>query len=186
MLQLHLRLLRAGELSRKEGGKIFGAGSRNTVAIFIGIKTPTHTGPCHIHYHDIGDYLTREQKLAAVAEGSLDNVDWTPVTPNTEGDWINQRDPTFPTWPAIGNKNPAAGHVLVFKTYSAGLKTGRDTWCYNYSRQSLSSNMRELIDQYDAVVEAFRVDFRGSRPDEQDITRFLQAHPEFTGKSPCH
>lgn len=28
----------AGELSRKEGGKVFGSGSRNTVAIFIGIK----------------------------------------------------------------------------------------------------------------------------------------------------
>jgi predicted helicase len=34
----------AGELSRKEGGKVFGTGSRNTVAIFIGVKDTAHAG----------------------------------------------------------------------------------------------------------------------------------------------
>ncbi|MCE3341141.1 helicase, partial [Staphylococcus aureus] len=36
-----------GEKSRKEGGKIFGSGSYNH----------------DIYYNDIGEYLTREQKL---------------------------------------------------------------------------------------------------------------------------
>lgn len=54
----------SGELSRKEGGKIFGSGSRTPIAITFLVKNPAKKGQkAIIHYHDIGDYLTREQKL---------------------------------------------------------------------------------------------------------------------------
>lgn len=71
----------AGELSRKEGGKIFGSGSRNTVAILIGVKNPAHTGDCEIFYRDIGDYLSREDKLRIVADSALASIDWKTITP---------------------------------------------------------------------------------------------------------
>src|SRR5699024_9659552 len=72
----------AGETSRKEGGKIFGPGSRNTVAIFLLVRTQSHSGPATIHYRNIGDYLSREEKLAIVADSTLDAVPWQPITPN--------------------------------------------------------------------------------------------------------
>ncbi|MDZ4232382.1 MAG: N-6 DNA methylase, partial [Dietzia sp.] len=81
----------AGEISRKEGGKVFGGGSRNTVAIFIGVKSPAHAGPCEIFYRDIGDYLTREDKLRIIADSDLATISWLPVAPNSHGDWIGQR-----------------------------------------------------------------------------------------------
>lgn len=58
-----------GEVSRREGGKVFGGGSRAPVAITIFVKNPnaTHDG-CKIHYRDIGDYLTREEKLNTLRE----------------------------------------------------------------------------------------------------------------------
>ncbi|AKK10211.1 putative helicase [Corynebacterium uterequi] len=65
----------AGEQSRKEGGKVFGAGSRSTIAITIGIKDPTTAGEeCRIHYCDIGDYLSAEEKLSKVASASLGRI----------------------------------------------------------------------------------------------------------------
>ncbi|MEJ7742315.1 MAG: hypothetical protein WKF73_07075 [Nocardioidaceae bacterium] len=72
----------AGDLSRREGGKVFGAGSRSTVAILILVKNPVVTGASHIYYHDIGDYLSREEKLAIVDGSCLDGIDWQIVTPN--------------------------------------------------------------------------------------------------------
>ena len=48
----------AGEQSRKEGGKVFGGGSRATVAITLLVENPAKHGPATIHYTDIGDYLT--------------------------------------------------------------------------------------------------------------------------------
>ncbi|MDV6271328.1 DEAD/DEAH box helicase [Rhodococcus globerulus] len=142
----------AGELSRKEGGKVFGSGSRNTVAIFIGIKNPAHAGSCEIHYRDIGDYLTREDKLRIVSEGQLGAVDWQSINPNTQGDWINQRNDEFEAWPAMGNKKAEPGQVSVFKNYSAGLKTSRDTWCYSFSRDELEGNIARTVDFYNSEV----------------------------------
>ncbi len=142
----------SGELSRKEGGKVFGSGSRNTVAIFIGVKDPDHTGPCEVQYRDIGDYLTRERKLEIVAGGDLESVEWQPITPNGHGDWINQRSGEFAEWPAIGDKD---GGVRVFSVYSGGLKTNRDTWCYNFSNTAVEANMRRMIDFYNAQVAGY-------------------------------
>ncbi|WP_040385350.1 DEAD/DEAH box helicase [Demetria terragena] len=135
----------AGEQSRKEGGKIFGAGSRATVAITLLIKDPTHTGPARIHYTDIGDYLTREQKLERISHaGSIEHLDATAITPNTDGDWLNQRSIDFPTFMAVGDKdNPDRA---VFGLYSGGVKTNRDAWVYNFHARAVAKNMRRTID----------------------------------------
>ena len=135
----------AGELSKKEGGKVFGSGSRNTVAIFIGVKNPSQTGPCRIQYHDIGDYLTREQKLQHVDQAQLDTLPWQTITPNTHGDWANQRDDTFASYLPLGSKD---GAPAIFHLFSNGLKTNRDAWCYNFSETGVSEHMRRMIDTY--------------------------------------
>jgi predicted helicase len=142
----------AGELSRKEGGKVFGSGSRNTVAIFIGVKDPSNGGPCEVQYRDVGDYLTREQKLEIVAGGGLESVDWQPITPNDHGDWVSQRSDDFGMWPVIGDKS---GGLAVFSSYSLGLATGRDSWCYNSSRTAVEENVRRMIEFYNGQVRGF-------------------------------
>jgi predicted helicase len=144
----------SGDQSRKEGGKVFGGGSRNTVAMLIAVKNPAHTRPCCIHYHDIGDYLTRDQKLAIVDEGELATTEWVSIAPNTSGDWVNQRNKTFATYLAIGNKAaPALRDVTVFADYSLGLATGRDAWTYNYSAGKLRANVTRMIGSYNDEVE---------------------------------
>lgn len=142
----------AGELSRKEGGKVFGSGSRNTVAILIGVKDPKSGGPCEVKYRDIGDYLTREQKLEIVAGGDLESVEWQWIIPNEHGDWISQRSGDFAVWPVIGSKS---GGLAVFGSYSLGLATGRDSWCYNSSRAAVEANVRRMIDFYNGQVRGF-------------------------------
>lgn len=135
----------AGELSRKEGGKIFGSGSRNTVAIVLGVKDPTHTGLATIHYRDIGDYLSREDKLAILQSAHLDDDPWIEIRPNKHGDWINHRDDAFQQFLPIGSK---ANEPQIFATASNGLKTNRDAWCYNFDRHALETNMRRMVDAY--------------------------------------
>ncbi|MFM6025905.1 MAG: helicase-related protein, partial [Dolichospermum sp.] len=51
----------SGELSRKEGGKIFGSGSRATIAVILLIKNPDQKHECKLFYHDIGDYLSQKE-----------------------------------------------------------------------------------------------------------------------------
>ncbi|MEN6618220.1 MAG: DEAD/DEAH box helicase family protein, partial [Rikenellaceae bacterium] len=81
----------SGELSRKEGGKIFGSGSRTPIAITFLVKNPNaKSGKAVIHYHDIGDYLSREEKLNIIHKfDSIDNPEmtWNILKPNEHGDW---------------------------------------------------------------------------------------------------
>ncbi|MFE6508293.1 DEAD/DEAH box helicase [Nocardioides sp. NPDC057767] len=144
----------AGEQSRKEGGKVFGGGSRATVAITVLVKDPAKTGPATIHYTDIGDYLTAEQKLAkvAAARGVAGLEPVTHIAPNEHGDWLNQRRDDFPSFAPIGDKKTPASAVFV--TYGDGVKTNRDAWAYGTSTRAVSGNMRRLIDTYNRCVDS--------------------------------
>ncbi|MUU51971.1 DEAD/DEAH box helicase [Helicobacter pylori] len=81
----------SGEVSKKEGGKIFDSGSRATVAIIFFVKdkdAPNHT----IFYYEVEDYLKREAKLNLLAGfENLDIVD-TIFDLNSNGVKTN-RDP---------------------------------------------------------------------------------------------
>ncbi|MCF8588744.1 DEAD/DEAH box helicase [Gordonia liuliyuniae] len=143
----------AGELRKKEKGNVFGSGGRTTIAIWIGVKDPTHTGGLELLYRDIGDYLSRDEKLATVAGGRLDTIDWETITPNEYGDWDDQRDAEFSTWPAIGNKDVRSGAVTVFAKHSRGLATSRDAWCYNFSMPKLRANVSRTAEFYNAEAD---------------------------------
>lgn len=147
----------AGELRRKESGNVFESGSRSTVAILILVKTGDNTTPARIHYRDIGDYLTREQKLAILDQGNLDTINWQTITPNEHGDWINQRNDDFTQFTPIGDKGnkDRRAQPAIFSTFSAGLKTNRDVWVYNYSRSELANNVTRMIDFYNQQTSDF-------------------------------
>ncbi|MEJ1179597.1 MULTISPECIES: DEAD/DEAH box helicase [unclassified Pseudarthrobacter] len=143
----------SGETSRKEGGKIFGSGSRTQVAIAILIKNSAHTGPADIQYRDIGDYLTREQKLDILEiEQSMEGTDWEPISPNDHGDWINHRDERYDTFQPIGDKVTKGKTVTpgIFQNYSNGLKSNRDEWVYGYSGIEVEKQVQLLISTFEA------------------------------------
>ncbi len=146
----------AGELSRREGGKIFGSGSRNTVAVIVLVKGGRTDVPRGLFYRDIGDYLSREEKLRIVGSQSLDTVEWEPVIPSPEGDWIDQRDARYATFQTIGDKDKIARDKTVFAMYSSGLNSARDSWVYNFSGEKVRTNMESMIDFYNSQVDDFR------------------------------
>lgn len=144
-----------GEERRKEAGGVFGEGSRTPVVITIMVKDPAHIGPCELLYHDIGDYLSREEKLDIIEQfGSIDNMDWQRISANSEGDWINKRDPAFDRFIPLGDKG--TGDVrTIFDSYSLGVTTNRDAWAYNMSCSALEENMRRMIKAYNTDCERY-------------------------------
>ena len=136
-----------GETSRREGGKIFGSGSRAPVAITILVRNPDKKEH-KIHYLDIGDYLSREQKLKKIGQAGLITglKEWQSITPDKNHDWLDQRDDTFLEYLPMGSKEAKAGRGhAVFRMYSNGIATGRDTWLYNSSKTVLAKNMKRHI-----------------------------------------
>lgn len=141
----------SGEQSRREGGKIFGSGSRTPVTICVLVKDPSHTGEAVLHYRDIGDYLSREEKLDIIArEGSIAHTEWEVIVPNAAADWINQRDEKYDTYQPIGDKATKGKPNTpgVFQLYSNGLKSNRDAWVYNFSAEKVLENIMSMVSFY--------------------------------------
>ena len=148
----------SGEVRRKESGNVFGLGSRTPIAITVLVKKTGHTGKALIQYHDIGDYLSREEKLAIIAgKRSILNpaMNWTQLRPNAQGDWLNQRNDIFGSFIPLGDKDNKDNKQTFFVPYySNGLKTQRDAWCYNFSQTKLQQNIQSTIDYYNSMVES--------------------------------
>ncbi|MFW9032967.1 DEAD/DEAH box helicase [Corynebacterium striatum] len=169
----------AGELAKREGGNVFNI--RVGVSIIIAVKREIPDDVC-IHYHDIGDYLSADEKLAIVDRSTLDNVKWQNIDPNIYGDWLNQRDENFETWPVIGKKKGDA--TKFFEVHSAGLQTNRDAWVYSYSENKLNAQVKEISKNYNEVVEAFSsVSSDYSGRGEARVTEFLKENPHYSDPS---
>ncbi|MDP9806407.1 putative helicase [Trueperella bonasi] len=146
-----------GERRRQEGDGIFGEGSRTGVAITLLVKTKNKIGPARIRYAEVGDYLSRQEKLdILVAEHDVLGTGFTRIEPNSYGDWLNQRDDRYLTYQEIGNKKAKGKEhtPAVFRLYSRGLATARDAWCYNFSQDAVATNMSRMIKNYNAEVAA--------------------------------
>ncbi|MDA7953451.1 MAG: DEAD/DEAH box helicase family protein [Nitrosopumilus sp.] len=140
-----------GEESKKEGGKIFGSGSRAPVAITLFVKKSQKgkKKPAKIYYKNIGDYLTAKEKIEIISEWeSIDKIeDWTEIIPDKHNDWLDKRNDEFYEYHPIGSKDVKSGKTdhAIFKEYSPGIVTARDVWAYSSSKKELEKNMKTHI-----------------------------------------
>lgn len=142
----------SGEQRRKEKDNVFGQGTRTPIAISLLVKNPKSTQHGQIYFHDIGDYLTREEKLDKIAEfKSVQGITaanaWVTITPDEHNDWVNQRDNSFNVFISLGDKKDKFS-PSIFNNYSSGLKTNRDAWCFNSSKSLLRANIQKSVDYY--------------------------------------
>ena len=164
----------SGETRRKEKGNVFGEGSRAPVAITVLVKNPNSSDNGEIKFYDIGDYLDREQKLSIIKDfGSISGITeaqgWTMITPDENGDWLNQRDRGFNKFIKIGSKKHNLEHVL-FHTYSLGINSNRDAWYYNASAELVAQNMKSMIATYNSEVSRYRL-----KPDHMRTEDFIES-----------
>jgi predicted helicase len=163
----------SGEQSRKEGGKVFGSGSRATIAIIFLIKNSHKKSENKVFYHDIGDYLSQKEKLDIIKNfGDISTIKWQEINPNENHDWINQRHNDFESFISLGDKKDTTTKT-IFDVYSMGVKTNRDTWVYNFTSEKLSQNMMRMIDFYNEQVTEYAL--LSSKP---DIAKFINTDPK--------
>ncbi len=144
---------KSGDEAKREGQNIFDI--MTGVAITLLVKNPSHTGECQLFYHDIGDYLKRDEKLKVISDFlHIGNTPWDKITPNANHDWINQRDPAFDAFIPLGDKDDRKAGT-VFDLYSLGVVTNRDSWAYNFSSINLAEVMQRMIGFYNEQAAAF-------------------------------
>ena len=176
----------SGEISQREGGKVFGSGSRAGVAVLLLVKrSGPVAGPAAIHYYDIGDYLSREQKLEVVGKAQFDEIEWTGVTPNDQGDWINQRSDAYlglrPV-AVIQSEDAIPSLEPLFESSSFGIISRRDSWVFNSSGGRLRQLVERQVVFYNEQVKRSRVILQVRmrevhRRNPVDHPRHLNVHP---------
>ncbi len=152
----------AGKLRKKEGGNVFGGGSRSPIAITILIKNKKNRNETKkkIKYYDIGNYIDGNEKLKilshfkSVKEIEKQNL-FEIIIPDENNDWINKGKKEFKKFIKIGDKKDK--HSLTFfKNYSGGIKSNRDSWNYNFSYEKLKRNITFSLNFLNSEVERFK------------------------------
>lgn len=160
----------SGEQAKREGGNVFNV--KVGVCVTIAVKDTSQSG-CHIHYYEVDDYASREEKLQQVSHSALDTIEWTQITANEYGDWLNHRSPEYGMWPVIGDKGKERRNVTYFAEYCRGLETGRDAWVYNYSLERLHDSVEIMCDTYNRAIQSYGQSAFNTRID------FLKEYSEF-------
>ncbi|MDE0159052.1 MAG: DEAD/DEAH box helicase family protein [Candidatus Dadabacteria bacterium] len=171
-----------GEQRRKEKDNVFGGGSRAPVAITILVKNPEAEERGRIFFHDIGDYLSREKKTEIISKfrsikGIYENRGWSRILPDKTHDWINQRDPEFNRFLMMGSKDKEQNsESRAFANYSRGIATGRDAWCYNFSAETLKTNIQAMIEFYNSELARYETERPGTS--KQAVDNFVNNDPK--------
>lgn len=173
----------SGEIRRKEKDNVFGQGTRTPISITLLVKNPEAKEHGKIYFHDIGDYLSQQEKLDIISDfvsikGIKEKNAWQTITPDKHSDWVNQRDDSFDEHMLIGAKKVAED--TIFPLYSRGLETNRDAWCYNYSSKSTFDSVNKLISFYNSEVTRFKnhiISFDEKQRKQFDIDKFIDKDP---------
>lgn len=110
-----------------------------------------------IYYHDIGDYLSRDEKLMIIKNfGNINNIPWQTLRPNNHGDWINHRNDIFDTYiPLAPEKKGDLSAKSFFIINATGIMSARDIWVYSFSISTLKNNMNRMICFYNQQMQSF-------------------------------
>ena len=150
----------SGELRQKEAGNVFGGGSRTPISITLLVKNPNvKTEKATIHYHDIGDYLDRDQKLKIVKNLKTfgnPKLLLTTLEPNEHGDWLSMRNSAFDDFiPISPEKKFNIKTQSIFIVNVVGIATGRDAWVLNFSKDKLIEYLSSMAAFFNEQSEAF-------------------------------
>ena len=70
-------------------------------------------------------------------------------------DWINRRDLNFQQYMPLGSDDTKSRRAndAIFRLFCSGLKTHRDVWVYNSSKEVLRKNMERTITFYNQLID---------------------------------
>jgi predicted helicase len=115
-----------------------------------------------LYFHRIDKYLRKENKLTWLEEhGIISGVDWNLITPDDRHTWLmSENSGQFASLIALASKSVKAGKAsngeAIFRTYSPGVNTGRDSVVYDFHRQALTERISVFCDNYNSEVDRYK------------------------------
>ena len=144
-------------------GNVFGIRIGVAVGFFVRKKKQQNVG--RVHYYALDNETSRAGKLSALQVLNLDDITFTDVVPDEQGNWVTLSNAHFKTLPPLAvNRarfsNGLANKQTIFEMICPGVKTDRDEWVYGFDFDSLREKVAFFIDTYNAC---FNVEGSGYR-----------------------
>ena len=138
-----------------EGGNVFDV--TVPIAVVVLVRDSSNRSECQIHYKDIGEYLSREEKLRIIRDNcSIAGIsDWQRIVPDEHHDWLDQRDSSYQEFMPMLHKQGKKLRVpkACFSLTSYGVITHRDIWVYSFDISLLARRMQGMIAYYEQQRE---------------------------------
>jgi predicted helicase len=141
-----------GEVARKEGGNVFPI--RVGVSILMLVRKRGAPNATEIQYYSTPDYATKDEKLELLASTTAyADLPIESITPNDEGDWLNQRSKQFADFVPLNFVKGETVTQSILNVSGHGLKTNRDAWVYNFSKEKIVGNVKRMISEFNTQLE---------------------------------
>ncbi|EGP4719835.1 DEAD/DEAH box helicase [Enterococcus faecium] len=145
---------KSGIDATKEGGNIFDILTGVSINIFIKDGSNTH----EVYYYDIGESLSKNQKLEFLAnKGSIQSIDWVKTDPDANNDWINHRDEDYLNFLPLDSELEG-----LFLSKSLGVSTNRDIWVYGFNKKSVIDNTEIMVENFNSEIKRLK-DYTGDK-----------------------
>jgi len=110
-----------------------------------------------IYYARMDEFWTKEEKLKYLENLNWYDVDWQEIKPDKNNNWLTDGlEDDFDNFIAIGNREAKAAaeqnQTVVFKLFSLGVNTSRDSWVINHDTKILESNIIKTVETYNEEV----------------------------------
>jgi len=141
----------------EQGGNVFNIMTGVAIAFFI---KDVKQKQSKIFYHNIGDFLSGEEKLERLRNQKFEDLEFELVKPDKKHNWINLTDNDFEDLIPICDKDVKAGksEKAIFKLFANSIKTNRDEWVYDFDRKTLENKVKFFIEKYNKQVDSNKYD----------------------------
>ena len=134
------------------GENVFGISTGVAICFLVKQKGK---GSSSIHYAALSPELDAEDKLATLGGHGLHELVRASVRPDNLGYWIDPGHPSFGNYlPLISEKTKQAksprGVDAIFKTYTNGINTARDSWVYGRDEKGIAKKIKFFGEVYNA------------------------------------
>lgn len=163
----------SGENRKKEAGNVFQSGTRTPITITLLVKNPiSKKDNADIYYQDIGDYLSREEKLKQINKfKSVVGIPFKKIVPNEQGDWVKQRSEGFENLIELApEKKQDQKTNSFFILNTNGVVSGRSNWVNNFSINAVKNNVTRMIDFLNSQTDDYKLGIqKNSKIDVNDF-----------------
>ena len=131
------------------------------VGITLAVRVSSHSTR-KLYYYRLPEYWRKTEKLALLMEKrSIAEIDWRELQPDARYTWLTEGlRSDFSTFIPMGTKETkgikGVNAEAIFKTYSSGIVTSRDSHVYSYNPTQLCDRASTFIEIYNRTVDTLK------------------------------